>query len=213
MLAVVFRPITRRSSRRIPEIITVRRSAPKAAYHDFVTKSGCLELRPGFLRTRRESTPARESQPVALARGLNQGIDEANKVVHTNDFGICRAAYNIMMSRIVRHLLFASVLACHAAVTLCGPCLHALPGSSHKLGASSRSHRSDDSAQPRRDGADNCLICQFVAQGQLLAEISTGISGQHVAELVVPVLPTFHTTSPELPSSPRAPPLASAVLS
>ena len=29
------------------------------------------------------------------------------------------------MSQIVRHLLFASVLVCHAAVTLCGPCLHA----------------------------------------------------------------------------------------
>ena len=54
---------------------------------------------------------------------------------------------------------------------------------------------------------------QQVAQGQLLAEISTGTSVQQVAELVVPVLPAFHTTTPELPSSPRAPPSASAVLS
>jgi hypothetical protein len=143
----------------------------------------------------------------------NQGIDEPCDVVHSNNLGICLAAHNIMMSQIVRHLLFASVLACHAAVTLCGPCLHALPGSSHELGASSKSHHTDDSAQPRRDGADNCLICQFVAQGQLLAEISTGISVQQVTELVVPVLPAFHTTSPELPSSPRAPPLASTGLS
>jgi hypothetical protein len=117
------------------------------------------------------------------------------------------------MSQIVRHLLVASVLACHAVVTLCGPCLHSLPGSSHELGATSKSHRPDDPAQSRGDAADNCLICQFIAQGQLLAEVSTGISVQHVAELVVPVIPAFHFTSPELPSSPRAPPLASTGLS
>jgi hypothetical protein len=113
------------------------------------------------------------------------------------------------MSRIVRRLLFASVLACHAAVTLCGHCLHALPGSSHELGATSTSHRSDDPVQPRRDGADNCLICQFVAQGQLLAEISTGIPGEQITELVVPVSATPVIVSIQLPSSPRAPPSAS----
>jgi hypothetical protein len=143
----------------------------------------------------------------------NPGIDEQDDLVHSNNLGISLTAYKILMSKIVRHLLFASVLACHAAVTLCGPCLHALPGSSHELGASSKSHRSDDSAQSRRDGADNCLICQFVAQGQLLAEFATEIPVQQVAELVVPVVPVSHTTSLELPSSPRAPPSASTVLS
>ena len=114
----------------------------------------------------------------------------------------------MMMSQIGRHLLFALVLACHATVTLCGPCLHEFPGSSHDLGADSRSHRSDDSAQSRRDGADNCLICHFVAQGQLLADFSTGVSVQHVADLVVPVTPATATSSLHLPSSPRAPPTA-----
>ncbi len=72
-------------------------------------------------------------------------------------------AYSILMSQIVRHLLFVSVLVSHAVVTLYGPCLHALPGSSHELGSTSKSHRPDDFAQSRRDAADNCLICQFVA--------------------------------------------------
>jgi hypothetical protein len=122
-------------------------------------------------------------------------------------------ADNIPMSQLVRRLLFASVLACHAAVTLCGPCLHALPGSSHELGATSKSHRPDDSSQSRRDAADNCLICQFVAQGQLPIEFSTAISNQGVAELVAPALPASDTPSLPLPSSPRAPPSTATTLS
>lgn len=117
------------------------------------------------------------------------------------------------MSRVVRHLLFASVLACHAAVTLCGPCLHALQGSSHEPGASSKSHRPDDPAQSRRDAADNCLICHFVAQGQLPVEFSLGLSTELIADLVVPALPASHTLPLQLPSSPRAPPAATTSLS
>ena len=71
------------------------------------------------------------------------------------------------MPRFVRHFLFASLIACHAAVTLCGPCLHELPGSSHQIGLATKSHRPDAPAQSSRDSADNCLICHFVAQGQL----------------------------------------------
>ena len=71
------------------------------------------------------------------------------------------------MPRSVRHFLFASLIACHAAVTLCGPCLHELPGSSHQIGLATQSHRPDAPAQSSRDSADNCLICHFVAQGQL----------------------------------------------
>jgi hypothetical protein len=116
------------------------------------------------------------------------------------------------MSRIVRHLLFASVLACHASVTLCGPCLHSLPGSSHEPGAASKSHRPDDPSQSRRDAADNCLICHFVAQGQLPVEFFSGLSIQLIAELVVPALPDTHSRPLQLPSSPRAPPAAAASL-
>jgi hypothetical protein len=119
----------------------------------------------------------------------------------------------IAMSRIVRHLLFGSVIACHAAVVLCGPCLHALPGSSHGLGAVSKSDRPDDPTQSRRDSADNCLICQFVTQGQLPVEISCGPTIHVIAALVVPVLPATHTLPLQLPSNPRAPPAVAASLS
>ncbi len=141
------------------------------------------------------------------------GLDGPCDVVQSKDDRSGPMAHNILMSQIVRHLLFASVLACHAVVTLCGPCLHALPGSSHELGATSKSHRSDDPAQSRRDAADNCLICQFVAQGQLPVEFSTAISIERVAELVTPVRPASDNPSLQLPSSPRAPPLVAASLS
>jgi hypothetical protein len=118
-----------------------------------------------------------------------------------------------VMLHIARRFLFALVFACHAAVTLCGPCLHALPGSSHEPGAASKSHRPDDPSQSRRDAADNCLICQFVAQGQLPVEFSAGPFVQLISELVVPALPATHTLSTQLPSSPRAPPAVAASLS
>jgi hypothetical protein len=117
------------------------------------------------------------------------------------------------MMHIARRLLFALVFACHAAVTLCGPCLHALPGSSHELGATSKSQHADDSAQSRRDGADNCLICQFVAQGQLLAEVFTATSFDQMNELVLPVAALSHPVSVSLSSFPRAPPFANFTLS
>ena len=116
------------------------------------------------------------------------------------------------MLHMARRLLFALVFACHVAVTLCGLCLHALPGSSHELGATSKSQH-DDSDQSRRDGADNCLICQFVAQGQLLAEVFTATSFDQMNELVPPVAALSHPVSVPLPSFPRAPPFANFTLS
>ena len=84
----------------------------------------------------------------------NRGIDEPRGIVQSEKERSCPLAYNILMSQIVRHLLFALVLACHAAVTLCGPCLHALPGSSHELGAELEvaPHRRADSIAPRCRG-------------------------------------------------------------
>jgi hypothetical protein len=117
------------------------------------------------------------------------------------------------MSRFVRQFLFTSLITCHAAVVLCGPCLHELPGSTHQMGAASNSHRSDDPLQSRSDSKDGCLICHFVAQGQLPVEFSRGISPELVAELVIPALPVSHSDSSPLPSFPRAPPATFAGLS
>jgi hypothetical protein len=112
------------------------------------------------------------------------------------------------MSRIVRHLLFTSVLVYHTVVALCGPCLHALAGSSHEMGSDSKSQRPDGPLQSGRDSADNCLVCHFVAQGQLPVEFTFTPSFQQVTELVAPTLPVSTTLSLDLPSSPRAPPVA-----
>ena len=112
----------------------------------------------------------------------------------------------IKMSRFIRQFLFASLIACHAAVILCGPCLHALPGSTHELGAATKSHGPDDPLQSRRDTSDNCLICHFVAQGQLTVEFS-GISAiQPSVEVAVPSILTTRPFAQLLPASPRAPP-------
>jgi hypothetical protein len=110
------------------------------------------------------------------------------------------------MSRFVRPFLFASLIACHAAVILCGPCLHALSGSTHEMGAATKSHGPNDSGQSRRDTSDHCLICHFFAQGQLTVEISGISTIQPSLELVVPSILAPHPSEQLLPSSPRAPP-------
>src|SRR5262249_15721180 len=111
------------------------------------------------------------------------------------------------MSRLVRQILFASLIACHAAVILCGPCLHALPGSSHEPGAISKPDRPDDAGQSRRDTNANCLIYQVVAQGQLPVAFSCELSSPVVTDLALPALPHTRPISPQLPASPRAPPM------
>ncbi len=117
------------------------------------------------------------------------------------------------MTRFVKQLLFASLIACHAAVVLCGPCLHELPGASHQTGAASKPNRSDHPLQAPGDSKDSCLICHFVAQGQLPVEFSQGLTVQLIADLVVAAPAVVHTSSSALPSCPRAPPVSFAGLS
>ena len=118
-----------------------------------------------------------------------------------------------LMLQIVRQLLFASLIVCHTAVVLCGPCLHELPGSAHQMGSASKSHRTDHPLQSRSDSKDNCLICQFVAQGQLTVEFYRGSMPQLIAEAAVPTVPIPRLPSGPLPSCPRAPPTTESVLS
>jgi hypothetical protein len=110
------------------------------------------------------------------------------------------------MTRSVRHLLFVSLIACHAAVTLCGPCLHEISGSSHTLGPATKSQRPDAPARPASDSSDNCLICHFVAQGQLTVAPTCERSAPLVAGFVLPDLPVARPLPHHVPSSPRAPP-------
>ncbi len=115
------------------------------------------------------------------------------------------------MTRSVRHFLFAALIACHAAVTLCGPCLHELPGSSHQFGPVTKTHRPDAPAKSSTDSADNCLICHFVAQGQLTVASTCEHSAPIVAEFVTPELPAVRPLPHHSPSCPRAPPTVPSI--
>ena len=116
------------------------------------------------------------------------------------------------MPRFVRHFLFASLIACHAAVMLCGPCLHALPGSSHQFGPATKTHRPDAPAQSSRDSADNCLICHFVAQGQLTVDSTCERSAPLVTEIEVPELPTSRPLPASCPLEPTRSPRGSCAI-
>jgi len=74
------------------------------------------------------------------------------------------------------------------------------------MGAATKSHGPDDPVQSRRDASDHCLICHFVAQGQLTIEFAGGSAIQPSVELVVPSVLGSRPFSQLLPSCPRAPP-------
>ena len=110
------------------------------------------------------------------------------------------------MLRLARPLLIAALIACHAMVTVCGPCLHELAGTAHAFGPATGSHRPDAPAQSATDSGDNCLLCHFVAQGQLTIAPTCSLSA--------PMVLAYFAVEPEIdrppahhvPSSPRAPP-------
>lgn len=117
------------------------------------------------------------------------------------------------MYRSLRQFLLGSLLACHMLVTLCGPCLHGLPGASHDLSAASKSDRGDDPLPSRRDAADQCLICHFFAQGQLPIDLTYDLSLDVAVEPALPPPTTPRPVSHYIPSSPRAPPAAASDIS
>jgi hypothetical protein len=119
------------------------------------------------------------------------------------------------MPRFVRASLIALLIAFHAAVTLCGPCLHAVPGFGHGSGLGSSAQRQEavDSTGARHASMDNCPICHFLAQGQLPIESSHIASVRLVFELE-PVADFVSNPAPlRLPFCPRGPPVTSASVS
>lgn len=116
------------------------------------------------------------------------------------------------MSGRLRQALFAALIACHAVVTLCGSSLHDLAGSSHAVGPTARAKGSNAPAQPSRDSGDNCLICHFVAQGQLTVAASCDLSAPLVAPLELVELPTTRPLIHHLAPNPRAPPADPSLL-
>jgi hypothetical protein len=116
------------------------------------------------------------------------------------------------MFHLVRHLFLIAVIVCHAAVTVCGPCLHDLTGSWHSSSPGTGTQRGEVPGKSLKDSADHCLICQYVAQGQLTIAVAAGFSALPVARCDLPDLPTSRPQSEHFHQSPRAPPLAIAPL-
>ena len=120
------------------------------------------------------------------------------------------------MLRPVRKLLIASLVALHAAVMLCGPCLHGLAGvGNHATIVSGGvvAHQARDAFRPSHDRPDDCPVCHFLAQAQMSVDSESVSIVQRVC-LIKPEIP-FDSLTPSLPSSgsPRAPPFGVACLS
>ncbi len=113
------------------------------------------------------------------------------------------------MSRVLHKLVFFSLFACHTAVTVCGPCLHELPGVGHqKSGLSSKPQASGDEAKSRLHTSDHCLVCQYIAQGQLPVERASVGNVSHVVGLETCFCPSFRPSRIVALAHPRAPPVA-----
>ncbi len=112
------------------------------------------------------------------------------------------------MSGSFRRILLATWIAFHAAITLCGPGLHALSGFEHdgSPGAAADDGLTIESGDTLHGEADDCPVCHYLAQGQLPCQNAPVVVDSAVVHLAQsrrePTLPlALH-----LPSSPRAPP-------
>lgn len=113
------------------------------------------------------------------------------------------------MTRLFRSTLIATLIAFHAAVTVCATGLHALPGLSHDSGL--RPFAKDDHSHgPGKGGhsaSDECPVCQFLAQGQLSTDVTAAATGWLVIDRASTWPENVRACSLLLHSAPRAPPL------
>jgi hypothetical protein len=112
------------------------------------------------------------------------------------------------MTRSVRPILVLGLVAMHAGLTLCAAGLHVLPGLDHGTGLN-RPARNDHTHGPGKSShatADDCVICQFLAQGQIVTGPATTATAWLVARVDLPT-ECPHTCTPTHRSfAPRAPP-------
>ncbi|QEH32514.1 hypothetical protein OJF2_09910 [Aquisphaera giovannonii] len=129
------------------------------------------------------------------------------------------------MPRPARPLLACCLLAIHAVATLCGPCLHDLPGWAHSpelsraeghQGGVAEGAATAEEAAAIPAGAlhlqgDDCPICHYLGQPQLAADPPTLATGwQPSGWQPFPERPPATRTSVRS-ASPRAPPASTAV--
>ena len=112
------------------------------------------------------------------------------------------------MTRLFQNALVAALVGLHAAVTLCGPGLHALPGWSHNSGltALARHDHSHGAGPSSHQASDECPVCQFLAQGQLAPELAIGVIVHIHPDLTTRVVSDVNPCPPLRPFIPRGPP-------
>jgi hypothetical protein len=113
------------------------------------------------------------------------------------------------MRRFARQVLIATLAALYGGVTAFGPALHALPGLNHAPTALTiLKGGSDRHATPLTVSHDDCPVCHFLMQGQVLGDPDP--LGRIEAVQVRPAdeIPLIAPPDLRLLTHPRAPPLA-----
>lgn len=111
-----------------------------------------------------------------------------------------------MNSRLLRQLLTASLIAFHAAISLCGPSLHEVFGACHESGLGSPGQSSRPKAN--HDSTDDCLVCQLLAQGQLPVVVVDQLPAPQAGSWLTIALAPSTAVRLSLTSRQRAPPTA-----
>ena len=114
----------------------------------------------------------------------------------------------VMMPRPVRQLLTAFLLGLHVVVTQCGVGLHALPGLGHDSGLRplAQNDHSHGPGKSAHESAEDCPVCQFLAQGQLHHEHFGTAVAWLALDATPPPPPPLRVFPPLSPAAPRAPP-------
>jgi hypothetical protein len=112
------------------------------------------------------------------------------------------------MRRFARQILMASLVALYGGVTAFGPALHSLPGFKHGPAALAHSTGGSDShPAPLVGSHDDCPVCHFLSQGQILVDPDRLGRVEVVQIHPADEIPLFIPSGTRLPTHPRAPPL------
>jgi hypothetical protein len=133
-----------------------------------------------------------------------------------NDLERTRAAgLPIAIRRLARPLLVASLIALHATVMLCGPCLHGLAGSNHGAAFSRGTGAGHTSAPIKASPCrpDVCPVCHFFSQAQLPIHVAGVPVAQPFGPLKTEAPYDAWVPTCPLTTSPRAPPAGASNLS
>src|SRR5437764_397835 len=113
------------------------------------------------------------------------------------------------MRRLTRQILMGTLVALYGGVTVLGPALHALPGFNHVATPLTVARGGSDShIVPLVGSHDDCPVCHFLTQGQILDDPDRCGHIEVVQVRPADEIPRIAPPDISLPTHPRAPPLA-----